>query len=160
MVISLKRFPFLPWILLSAGVLLFVFCGMACAAGDPLGTAQTSVDGGIGLFTTYGPVLGSMYLGYQLASRLVAKYAQSSWFAKGKRLAIATGVLGVAGATLQVQVAGSSWNVIALAAIAAVFKLLTPTVTPTVPPPPPGPPTVSSGSAESPASASIVSVAG
>ena len=151
MVIFLKRFPFLPWILLSAGVMLFVFCGMACAAGDPLGTAQASVDGGIGLVTTYGPVLSSMYLVYQLASRLVAKYARSSWFAKGKRLAIATGVLGVAGAALQVQVAGSPWNVIALAAIAAAFKLLTPTV----PPSPPKPPATSSGSAEAPASASI-----
>lgn len=128
-----QRLRFLSWILLIAGVILCVFHGLACAAGDPLGTAQTSVDGSIGLVTTYGPVLGSMYLIYQLASRLVAKYAGSSWFAKGKRLAIATGMLGVAGAALQALVVGSPWNVIALAAIAAAFKLLTPTVlTPTM----------------------------
>jgi len=135
--LSPLRLRLFPWILLLAAVILFVFHGMACAAGDPLSTAQASVDGGIGLVTTYGPVLSSMYLLYQLASRLVAKYAGSSWFAKGKRLAIATGVLGVVGATLQVQVAGSPWNVIALAGIAAIFKLLTPTV-------PPSPPSTSS----------------
>lgn len=118
------------WTLLMTGVILVVFHGLARAAGDPLGTAQTSVDGGIGLFTTYGPVLGGMYLLYQLASRLIAKYARASWFAKGKRLAISTGLLGVTGAALQAQVVGSPWNVIALAAIAAAFKLLTPTVPP------------------------------
>ena len=47
--LSPQRLRFLPWILLLAGVILFVFHGMACAAGDPLGTAQASVDGGIGL---------------------------------------------------------------------------------------------------------------
>ena len=157
--LSSQRLRFLPWILLIAGVILFVFHGMACAAGDPLGTAQASVDGGIGLVTTYGPVLSSMYLLYQLASRLVAKYARSSWFAKGKRLAIATGVLGVVGATLQVQVAGSPWNVIALAGIAAVFKLLTPTV----PPPPPSTPSTLNAPtvpAVPPPSPSIVPVTG
>jgi hypothetical protein len=35
---------------------------------------------------------------------------------------------GVAGAALQAQVVGSSWNVIGLAAIATAFKLLPPTV--------------------------------
>jgi hypothetical protein len=137
-VLSTPRLRFLPWILLVAVVILFVFHGLACAAVDPLSTAQTSVDGGVGLVVTYGPVLGGMYLLYQLASRLVAKYASSSWFAKGKRLAITTGVLGVAGATLQAQIGGSPWNVIALAGIAAAFKLLTPTVPsasdPTLPP--------------------------
>jgi hypothetical protein len=127
-VLSTLRRRLSSWILLMVSLILFLPYSVAHAAGDPLGTAQTSVDGGIGLVTTYGPVLGSMYLLYQLASRLVAKYARTSWFAKGKRLAITTGVLGVAGAALQAQVAGSPWNVIALAAIAAVFKLLTPTV--------------------------------
>jgi len=41
------------------------------------------------------------------------------------------------GAALQAQVAGSPWNVIALAAIAAAFKLLTPTVPPADPAVPP-----------------------
>jgi hypothetical protein len=129
-VLSTPRLRFSAWILFIAGLILFVPYSLAHAAGDPLGTAQTSVDGGIGLLTTYGPVLGSMYLLYQLASRLVAKYARTSWFAKGKRLAITTGVLGVAGAALQALVVGSPWNVIALAAIAAAFKLLMPTVPP------------------------------
>jgi hypothetical protein len=132
-VLSTLRRCLSSWILLIVGLILFMPYSLAHAAGDPLGTAQTSVDGGIGLVTTYGPVLGSMYLLYQLASRLVAKYARASWLAKGKRLAITTGVLGVAGAALQAQVIGSPWNVIALAAIAAVFKLLTPTVPPSDP---------------------------
>lgn len=140
----------LPWILRGAcalgAVILFMLPCVAHAAGDPLGTAQTSVDGGIGLLTTYGPVLGSMYLLYQLASRLVATYASTSWFARGKRLAITTGVLGVAGATLQAQIAGSPWNVIALAAIAAAFKLLTPTVVPASKPTAPAEPTAPSAS--------------
>jgi hypothetical protein len=121
-----RRLRFLPWILLIAGLLLFVLYRLAYA--DPLGTAQASVDGGLGLVATYGPVLGGMYLLYQLASRLVAKFARASWFAKGKRLAITTGALGVAGAALQAQIAGGPWNVVVLAAIAAAFKLLTPTV--------------------------------
>lgn len=134
-VFSTRRLSFLSWTLLT-GMVLCVLSGLALAAGDPLGAAQTSVDGGIGLVTTYGPVLGSMYLLYQLASRLVGKYASSSWLAKGKRLAIITGVLGVAGATLQAEASGGSWNVIALAAIAAAFKLLTPTVSPAIDPTP------------------------
>jgi len=129
-VLFTRRLRFLPWILLVAGLLLFVLYRLAYA--DPLSTAQASVDGGFGLIATYGPVLGGMYLLYQLASRLVAKYARSSWLAKGKRLALSTGVLGVIGAALQAQIAGSPWNVIALAAIAAAFKLLTPTVPVTV----------------------------
>jgi hypothetical protein len=125
-VLSSRRLRFLPWILLIAGLLLFVLYRLAYA--DPLGTAQVSVDGGLGLVATYGPVLGGMYLLYQLASRLIAKYARSSWLAKGKRLAITTGALGVVGAALQAQIAGGPWNVVVLAAIAAAFKLLTPTV--------------------------------
>lgn len=139
-VLFTPRLRLSSWILSLVGVLLFLPCGLAHAAGDPLGTAQTSVDGGIGLLTTYGPVLGSMYLLYQLASRLVAKYARASWFARGKRLAVVTGALGVAGAALQAQVAGAPWNVIALAAIAAAFKLLTPTVCPEGNPSPPDDP--------------------
>lgn len=131
--LSTQRFRFFPWFLLGALLLICAIPSLAYAAGDPgsdpLGTAQASVDGGVGLIATYGPVLGSMYLLYQLASRLVAKYASSSWLAKGKRLAFVTGLLGVVGATLQAQIAGSPWNVIVLAAIAAAFKLLTPTVT-------------------------------
>ena len=126
--LSTPRRSLSSWVLLTVGLILCMPYSLAHAAGDPLSAAQTSVDGSVGLVTTYGPVLGSMYLLYQLASRLVAKYARSSWFARGKRLAIMTGVLGVAGAALQAQVVGSSWNVIALAAIAAAFKLLTPTV--------------------------------
>lgn len=148
------------WILLAVSLILFMPYSLAYAAGDPLSTAQTSVDGGIGLVTTYGPVLGSMYLLYQLASRLVAKYARASWLAKGKRLAITTGVLGVAGAALQAQVIGSPWNVIALAAIAAVFKLLTPTVTPPSNPSNSASPTTPVDPPVSPASLPTVPLAG
>ena len=126
--LSTLRLRLSSWILLAGCLVLFMPYSQALAAVDPLGDAQTCIDGSIDLVTTYGPVLGSMYLIYQLAARLVAKYARASWFAKGKRLAITTGVLGVAGAALQAQVVGSSWNVIGLAAIAAAFKLLTPTV--------------------------------
>jgi hypothetical protein len=134
------RRRFSPWLVLVAGLItFFAFYGLVYAAVDPLGTAQTSVDVGVGLVATYGPVLGGMYLLYQLTSRLVAKYASSSWFAKGKRLAIATGALGIAGAALQAQVVGSPWNVIVMAAIAAAFKLITPTVTPTSGPTASGP---------------------
>jgi hypothetical protein len=130
--LSVPRFR-LALAALFCGVLaltLLLLHAIAHADPDPLGTAQASVNGGVGLIETYGPVLGSMYLIYQLASALLAKYASSSWFAQGKRLAIATGVLGIIGAALQAQVAGSPWTVIAMAAIAAVFKLITPTVTP------------------------------
>jgi hypothetical protein len=69
-----------------------------------------------------------MYLAYAIGSSLLARYRASSWLAQGKRLAIATSVLGVAGAALQAQVTGAPWTVIAMAGIAAAFKLLTPTV--------------------------------
>lgn len=158
-VFSMPRFRFVPWILCLAGLILFVSCGLAYAAGDPLSTAQTSVEGGIWLVTTYGPVLGSMYLLYQLVSRLVAKYASTSWFARGKRLASTTGVLGIVGAALQAQIGGAPWNVIALAAIAAAFKLLTPTVPPASSPTAPSTPTLDDPTV-SPASSPTVPLAG
>lgn len=133
-VLSSSRPRLLSWSLPVIGVILVMLPNLAHAAVDPLGTAQASVDSSLGILSTYGPVLGSMYLLYPLAARLVAKYASASWFAKGKRLALASGVLGVSFAALQAQIAGAPWNVIAVAAIAAVFKLLTPTVPPTATP--------------------------
>lgn len=99
---------------------------------DPLTGAQGSIDGVLGTLTTYGPVVGGMYLLYAIASALVARYRADSWLAQGKRLAFITGTLGVTGAALQAQIAGSPWTVIAAAAAAMMFKLLTPTVTPVV----------------------------
>jgi hypothetical protein len=124
-----------PLLLLAAlpALLLLALPTLAFAQiGDPLGIAAASADGGISLLVTYGPVVGSMYLAYAWASRLVARRAESStlaaWFSRGKRLAIATGTLGIAGAALQAQVTGGPWTVIAMAAVAAFFKLITPTV--------------------------------
>lgn len=112
-------------------VLLLPSIARAQAAVDPLPIAQGSVDGVMGTIATYGPVIGGMYLLYSIASTLVARYRADGWLAQGKRLAWVTGTLGVAGAALQAQIAGSPWTVIAAAAAAMAFKLLTPTITPT-----------------------------
>jgi hypothetical protein len=101
-------------------------------AANAVPTAQASADGVIDVIATYGPVIGGMYLIYVTASSLVARYASSSWLAQGKRLAYTTGALGVAGAVLQAEIAGSSWTVVLAAAAAAAFKLLPPTVAGTV----------------------------
>ncbi len=110
-------------------VLLMAWSSAALAAGtDPLGTTQSSASGAIDTLVTYGPTLGGAYLLYSVASTLLARYRSASWLAQGKRLAFATGTLGVVGAALQAQIAGSPWTVIAAAAVAMAFKLLTPTV--------------------------------
>jgi hypothetical protein len=101
-------------------------------AADVVPAAQASADGFINVIATYGPVIGGMYLIYVIASSLVARYASSSWLAQGKRLAYATGALGVVGAALQAEIVGSSWTVVLAAAAAAAFKLLPPTVSGTV----------------------------
>ena len=134
---SRSRSPRSPLLLLAAlfGLPLLALPALAFAqvVGDPLGVATSSADGGISLLVTYGPVVGGMYLAYAWASRILARRAESSalaaWFSRGKRLAIATGTLGIAGAALQAQVTGGPWTVIAMAAVAAFFKLITPTVT-------------------------------
>lgn len=120
--------------LLLLGLHAIQYIGVAHAAAqavpDPIGATQVTADATIAGVETYGPVLFAMYFFYAIASRLVAKYAASSWFAEGKRLAYTTGALGVAGAALQAQVGGAPWQVILAAATAAAFKVITPTVTP------------------------------
>lgn len=121
---------------IAASVLL----GFAAIARADTGAARAdtgaahavtgSPDDLANVLTTYGPVVGGMYLAYAIAAALLARYAGSSWLAQGKRLAIATGMLGVAGAALQTRLTGASWTVVLAAAVAAAFKLLTPTVTP------------------------------
>lgn len=120
--------------MITAATLLYVahFLGVAHAAAaatvDPVGTAQSSVDGGMTVLTSYGPIIGGMYLAYAVANSLVAKYHGSSWFAQGKRLAIATAALGVAGAALQALAIGTPWSGVLMTAVAAAFKLLSPVV--------------------------------
>ena len=114
-------------------IALTVLCGTALAgtpAADPLATAGGSAASAFDVLTTYGPVIGGTYLLFAIAQALLARYGSSSWFAQGRRLAVATGTLGVIGAALQAQIAGSPWTVILAAAVAMAFKLLTPTVTP------------------------------
>lgn len=91
---------------------------------------QGSTDDVVGTIATYGPVIGGMYVLYAVASSLLARYKSSSWLAQGKRLAIVTGALGVIGAGLQEQIAGAPFTLILAAAVAAAFKLITPTTNP------------------------------
>lgn len=121
--------------ILALAVLLSAAVAHAADSSSALPDPQASADGAIGTLVTYGPVLGGMYLAYAVASSLVSRYASSSWLAQGKRLALATGVLGIAGAALQAAIAGSPWTVVAAAAGATAFKLLTPTVTSAAPTP-------------------------
>jgi hypothetical protein len=104
---------------------------------DPLGAGASPSDPSVSELITYGPVICGMYLAYALANALVARYAASSWLAHGKRLAYCTAGLGIIGAALQSEIAGSPPTVILVAAVAAAFKLMTPTVTPA--PSPAGP---------------------
>lgn len=116
---------------------LVAICSVAAAdtTGDPLGTAQTSADGFVSTISTYGPVIGGMYLAYSIMQSLLARYGSSSWLAQGKRLAIATSLLGIVGAALQAQITGSTWTVVLAAAVAAAFKLRPPTVSGAAPKP-------------------------
>jgi hypothetical protein len=108
---------------------IMILCPAAHAAGTTIDPAAPgSVDGAIGLLETYGPVIGGMYLLFTIASSIVSRYQATSWLAQGKRLAWATGLLGVSGAALQATIAGSSPCVILAAAAAMAFKLLVPTV--------------------------------
>lgn len=147
--LSAPRFRLALWAVFGGALVLamLVLQRIAHAAADPLGVAQASVDGGMSLLVTAGPIVGGMYLTYSIGNALLARYHASSWLAQGKRLAIATSALGIAGAALQAQVTGGSWAVIAMAAIAAAFKLLTPTVTPPSPPSPSPIPVAKVGSA-------------
>lgn len=113
--------------LFTLAMLMFALLARSAHA-DPLLTAQATTDAGIGLLESAGPIIGGMYLAYALGNSLLAKYRSSSWLAQGKRLAYTTGGIGIAGAALQAQVAGGPWTVIVMAAVAALFKLLTPTV--------------------------------
>ncbi len=126
----IKMLSFLQCRVMLVVTALVTLCTAAVAStpGDPLGTAQTSADGVVSTFSTYGPVIGGMYLAYAFMQTLLARYATSSWLAQGKRLAIATGLLGIVGAALQAQIIGSTWTVVLAAAVAAAFKLRTPTV--------------------------------
>lgn len=121
--------------ILALAVLLSAAVASAASSSSALPDPQASADGVVGTIATYGPVIGGMYLAYAIASSLVSRYASSSWLAQGKRLALATGVLGVSGAALQAEIAGSPWTVVAAAAGAMAFKLLTPTVSGAVPSP-------------------------
>jgi hypothetical protein len=108
---------------------LFATLTSAVARADAGGASpSTSVDDALGALLTYGPVIGGMYVLYAVASFLLARYRSSSWLAQGKRLAISTGALGVLGAALQAELAGSPWTLVLAAVVAAAFKLLTPTV--------------------------------
>lgn len=116
----------------AAIVVTTIFCGAALAgapATDPLATAGGSATGALDILTTYGPVIGGSYLLFSIAQALLTRYSSSSWFAQGKRLAVATGTLGIIGSALQEQITGAPWTVILAAAVAMAFKLLTPTVT-------------------------------
>lgn len=124
--LRLVRIGILTAVLASGSVAI----AATATTGDPISVAQGSADAALTILTTYGPVIGGMYLLYALSSALLSRYSSSSFLAQGKRLAITTGALGVAGAALQAQLAGSSWTLILAAATAAAFKLLTPTVTP------------------------------
>jgi hypothetical protein len=121
----------------AATLSMMILCGTALAGvpvADPLATAGVSTSSAIDILTTYGPVIGGSYLLFSIAQALLARFGASSWFAQGRRLAIATGTLGVVGAALQSQIAGAPWTVILASAVAMAFKLLTPTVTPATPP--------------------------
>jgi len=110
-----------------------ICCGTALAGtpvADPLTTAGGSATSAIDILSTYGPVIGGTYLLFAIAQTLLARYRSASWFSRGRRLAVATGVLGVLGAALQSQIAGAPWTVVLAAAVAMAFKLLTPTVAP------------------------------
>lgn len=112
---------------LASGLLCWLcLAPSAWAQSAPPGPASEV----IGVLTTYGPVVSGMYLLYAVSAALIARYRASSWLAQGKRLAIATGLVGVLLAVLQSSLAGSSWTVILAAAVAAAFKLLTPTIVP------------------------------
>lgn len=118
---------------IGAAMIAALLLGFAAIARADTGAAHAvtgSPDDLAAVLSTYGPVVGGMYLLYAVAAAVLARYAGSSWLAQGKRLAIATGLLGVAGAALQARLTGASWTVVLAAAVAAAFKLLTPTVTP------------------------------
>jgi hypothetical protein len=102
--------------------------GMAIAGGSIEPADPGSIDGAIGMLATYGPVIGGMYLLFTIASSIVSRYQATSWLAQGKRLAWATGLLGISGAALQAAIAGSTPFVILAAAAAMTFKLLIPTI--------------------------------
>lgn len=115
------------------------------STGDPPIAPPGTLDDVLVALSTYGLVPGGMYGLYTIATAIVARYRASSWLAQGKRLAMATGLLGVAGATIQAEFARGGWRVMLLAAGAMAFKLLVPTITQAQPDVAPGTPSSMDG---------------
>lgn len=109
-------------------------CRVAHAAAEQATGGTISADNLITVIATYGPAIGGMYLAYQVARALVDRAKRTdapttritAWLRVGRRLAYVTSALGIAGAALQVTLAGSPWTVILATAVAAAFKLLVP----------------------------------
>jgi hypothetical protein len=100
----------------------------AHAVAGPAITAVTVSDDGWGLIEAYGPIWGGMLLGFGLVSAFIKRNPKEHWLAEGRRLAILTGAVGIAGSLLQVKFGGASWSGVLVTLIGAVKLALSPTV--------------------------------
>jgi hypothetical protein len=100
----------------------------AHAVAGPAITAVTVSDGGWELIEAYGPIWGGMLLGFGLASAFIKRNEKEHWLAEGRRLAIVTGIVGIAGALLQVKFGGGSWPGVLVTIIGAAKLVLSPTL--------------------------------
>lgn len=99
-------------------------------ASDPVAQATMIADDGWGMFEAYGPIWAGMLLGFGLASAFLKRNKVEHWIADGRRLAIITGAVGVAGALFQVKFGGAPFTGVLFTLMGAAKLAMSPTVGP------------------------------